>query len=53
MKKQYCEWKYDEDDDFYETSCDHGFYFGEGDVKENNIKFCPYCGKIIKELIKE
>lgn len=45
-----CKWIYNYmiEDGVYETSCSHSFFFDSGDVKENNFKFCPFCGKEIE-----
>ena len=32
----------------YETECEHAFCIIEGTPKDNDIKYCPYCGKEIK-----
>ncbi len=42
-----CKWK--EDDGFYATECEHGFYFNDDGIDENNFIYCPYCGKRIQE----
>ena len=46
---EYCEWFYDDLDDYYHTPCGTAFVFNEGGCKENNAKFCHHCGKPIKE----
>ena len=38
-----------EDDGIYDTGCYNMFTIMEGNPKENNFKFCPYCGKPIRE----
>jgi hypothetical protein len=43
-----CLWTYDENHDYYETECEHAFCIIEGTPKDNDMKFCPYCGKEIK-----
>ncbi len=43
-----CTWEYDEDDGYYATECKHGWYFETGTLKENNVKFCPFCGGRIR-----
>jgi hypothetical protein len=48
--KRVCIWKYDEYDNTHETSCGEMYYFPDGDVKENHYKYCPFCGKKIKEV---
>jgi hypothetical protein len=44
---QACEWK--DDGECYLTGCGPAHYFAAGNVNENRYKFCPYCGKPIKE----
>ena len=48
-KTEVCTWKIDtycgSDDRNYTTSCDEMFAFLEGGPVENEMKFCPYCGK--------
>lgn len=39
-----CTWKLDEEYQMYETGCGNAFECIEGDIEENNFKFCPYCG---------
>jgi hypothetical protein len=43
-----CLWTYDENHDYYETECEHAFCIIEGTPKDNDMKYCPYCGKEIK-----
>lgn len=43
-----CIWKEDFDGN-WETDCDELFVFNEGGPKENNMKFCCYCGKPLGE----
>ena len=33
----------------YDTSCENVFEFVDGNPKDNNFKYCPYCGKALKE----
>ena len=51
-KKKVCVWKHDDWDetDSFETSCDQEFLLTEGGLKDNQIKYCPFCGKTIEEL---
>jgi len=45
-----CQWQND-CDDTYSTECRNNFFFvDENGLKENNFKFCPFCGKEIKEI---
>ena len=50
--KTVCKWKRYEDEDYWETDCDNAFCTIEGSLRDNNFKFCPYCGKEIKEVKK-
>ena len=44
-KANQCEWQYDEFHDAYHTSCGEIFIFIDGTPAENQINYCPYCGK--------
>jgi hypothetical protein len=46
-----CLWKFvqDTDDGYWDTQCGHSHMFFSGRPEENDYKFCPYCGKPIKE----
>lgn len=44
-----CEWRLcDEEANVYDTSCRNPHILIEGTPRENNYKYCPYCGKKIK-----
>ncbi len=43
-----CAWVEDENG-VWETSCGHAFELNEGTPSENELRFCGYCGKLIKE----
>lgn len=45
-----CVWKYDDEEDYYETSCGHLQVIMGGTPTENGYKFCPYCGRKIVEV---
>ena len=46
-----CEWRLcDEEANVYDTSCRNPHILIEGTPRENNYKYCPYCGKKIKEM---
>lgn len=54
--KETCKWKpeeYWEMDVYFLTSCDESACFGEGNIQDNQYKFCPYCGKTIEEILIE
>ena len=42
-----CEWKYNDSEYYFESSCEHLHIFMSGGPKENEYRFCPYCGKKI------
>jgi len=44
----YCLW-IEDDDGVYQTSCLHSFEFMDGTPERNGIKFCPYCGKELRQ----
>lgn len=35
-------------DEFYETSCEHGFDYFVNEPRANWFVYCPYCGKKIQ-----
>ena len=43
-----CEWRYNDTEYYWESSCDHLHIFMSDGPKENEYDFCPYCGKKIK-----
>lgn len=47
--REVCEWKEDSDGN-WETSCDDLFVLTEGTPSMNNMKYCPMCGKSVKEI---
>ena len=47
-----CKWKLeDEDVNLYATGCKEYHLLGEGTPGENKYRYCPYCGKKIKEAV--
>lgn len=49
MKKN-CTWKMEDvNGDVYDTDCGNCFQFNDGSPEENKFKFCPYCGRHVKE----
>lgn len=47
---EYCFWIEIDLDDYWEAECNKkGFSFNEGTPVENGFKFCPYCGRNLKE----
>ncbi len=47
-----CEWQHDEIFDNYVTQCGETMWFISKGIKENGYKYCPYCGREIKEVKK-
>ena len=45
-----CEWKYNNSEYYWESSCEHLHIFMSDGPEENEYKFCPYCGKKIKGM---
>lgn len=50
---QACEWVYQTDPDYYETSCQHAYCLTAGTLEENEHRYCPYCGGKIVEANRE
>jgi hypothetical protein len=48
-----CIWEYEQDFEYYDTTCDNNFHFIDGNCKENKFLYCPYCGRVIIEILKE
>jgi len=48
QSERYCLW-IEDDDGVYQTSCLHSFEIMNGTPETNGIKFCPYCGKLIRQ----
>ena len=48
VSDDFCEWKYNDSEYYFESSCDHLHIFMSDGPKENAYEFCPYCGKKIK-----
>ena len=46
-----CEWKEDEDDIWQCSNCTMAWVFDDGDPKENNVNYCPQCGRKIANII--
>lgn len=45
-----CLWTLDPDDECWDTGCGHRFHTLEGSLQDNGFVYCPYCGKMIKEV---
>ena len=46
--KEKCRWVVDEDG-IWSSSCGASWNFENGGLKENNVKFCHSCGKLISK----
>jgi len=46
-KLEICLW-IENEDGYWTTSCEQDYAITEGNPKENNMKFCHFCGKKIK-----
>ena len=44
-----CEWREDSSGDFWDTACGEAFSFIADGPRENKMRFCPYCGRALKE----
>ena len=44
---QTCDWKREDEDndEYWETSCDNAFTFNAGSPDKNGFSHCPYCGR--------
>lgn len=51
MDENICKWhRIDADYTIYDTDCGNAFEIIEGTPKDNDMLFCPYCGKKLKEV---
>jgi hypothetical protein len=50
-EKAPCDWSQDGDEccDTWATSCGEMFCLNEGPPSENNMRFCCYCGNVLRE----
>jgi hypothetical protein len=42
-----CFWIANDDEEYWEASCNSIFIFTPDGIEENNFKYCPYCGAVI------
>jgi hypothetical protein len=47
-----CNW-IENDDGFWVTGCGHFFVLDEGTPSDNQMHWCPYCGKSLQEVRKD
>ena len=50
---QLCKWEFDKWDEAYETDCGQYWVFTDGGPAENNVRFCHYCGRKVREVSDE
>ena len=48
-KVKRCVWREESNQDYWDTSCNNQFVLIGGTPEDNGMKYCPYCGKEIKE----
>ena len=51
MKEIRCIWEYDEHHWKYDTECNNGYWLDDGTLDGTNIKYCPFCGEKIREIV--
>lgn len=49
QRNRTCDWAFDDKHCKYDTGCGNAHQFTVDGPKENNHKFCPYCGRKIRE----
>lgn len=45
-----CTWEEDEDG-LWNTECNNVFEIIDGTPEENKMKYCPYCGRILCQIL--
>jgi hypothetical protein len=46
-----CEWKYNDDCEWWETDCNRLFQFFNGTPKDAGFEFCPFCRRELLESL--
>lgn len=44
-----CKWSHDDTHDKWDTSCGEAWQFNDGDLSENRLVYCPFCGGRVAE----
>lgn len=48
-----CKWTYQDYENAWKTDCENIFCIIEGTPEDNEMKYCPYCGKRIEQSLGE
>jgi len=48
-----CKWEYDWRNDTWDTGCGDSFIVIDATPSQNGMRYCPYCGKVINEIIEK
>ena len=50
-----CTWtpNTDYETEYWDTGCGKESFVLEGGLKENGMNYCPYCGKLIQEVVMQ
>ena len=48
-----CIWVWDEEGCVYESSCGGQFVFDIGTASQNSFSYCPFCGCMMVDLLKD
>lgn len=51
--KPTCVWAEDGEDGPWGSSCGHYWQFTDGTPTENDMKFCPFCGKPLEQVARD
>ena len=51
VEKETCSWIQEDDPEicYWKTGCGNSFYFTEGAPTDNRMKYCCYCGRLLKQ----
>jgi hypothetical protein len=49
LEEEKCHWKEDTDGT-YETDCGQAYCMNDGTPKENDMRFCSFCGRVLEEV---
>jgi len=51
VEKEMCSWIQEDDPEicYWKTGCGNSFYFTEGAPTDNRMKYCCYCGRLLKQ----